>query len=701
MAQYKGFTFDGINSADYGVVITGASTYSAPERAVEMFDIPGRNGALAIDQGRFANIEITYHCAMADRNQATFAQRLSALRNHLCSRYSYVRLTDDYNADEYRLALYKSGLDADLVIDRGGEFDVVFDCKPQRFLTSGESTYQIGEWGQTITETGDIVTYQGDDLTAVKSLTTALEPIQDLHGYDSPWPAGGGKNLIPPFKVTSGSGAGLTMTPNDDGTIRIHGTATNTSSTLISQKTVSITLPAGTYTFYHGISDLYNKIYCQIVTSGYNFFSRYAKDTYTIANEFTITRLDIGVNAADGEAIDVTIKPQLELGSTATSYSPYSNICPIYGRTGQTVTVAGEDLLTDATDWTSGYFISASGEISPDFRYKYTTDLIPIDPSTSYYISYNKTNGTESTAVTIAYYDASGAFLSRAVAIASTYDTGVMSAFVTSVANAHNCRVSLHRQGIDQVLARGITYTREFEDSQGNTLTVYGGEDEIVGGVLTVERTIYNPTGSEANYSAQSNNRIAFVLPNTYRKPDTHTVICSDFGTVVQSGTYCYVTTDMTVDELKAYFANNTVQMVLYYATPQTYQLSANEVETLIGTNHVWSDAGDVTVEYGTDPYTMVNDTQFASKPLIKVTGYGEVGFGDITITITGTAGVVTYIDCDLMECYRMSGGAIVPANQYVTFTGTDFPTIPTGKTRVTSASTISKVEVVPRWWII
>ena len=29
-----------------------------------------------------------------------------------------------------------------------------------------------------------------------RKLTAYIEPLQDLHGYDAPWPAGGGKNLF-------------------------------------------------------------------------------------------------------------------------------------------------------------------------------------------------------------------------------------------------------------------------------------------------------------------------------------------------------------------------------------------------------------------------------------------------------------------------------------------------------------------------
>lgn len=144
MAIFKSLTFDGINSLDYGIYITGEAVYNAPERAVEMVTIPGRNGALAIDQGRFENIEVTYPCGCFADTQADFASKVSAFRNAIASRYSYKRLTDEYNADEYRLGLYKSGLEVSAIsYHRAGEFDITFDCKPQRFLLDGDTPYDF------------------------------------------------------------------------------------------------------------------------------------------------------------------------------------------------------------------------------------------------------------------------------------------------------------------------------------------------------------------------------------------------------------------------------------------------------------------------------------------------------------------------------------------------------------------------------
>ena len=149
-AIFKSLIFDGVDSRDYGVYITGTAVYNAPERDVTMIEIPGRNGAFAKDNGRFQNIEVTYHAGMFGDTGTDFSDGISAFRNELCSRVGYCRLTDDYNPNEYRMAVYKSGLNVDAASLEAGEFDIVFECKPQRFLTSGETAQSITS-GSTIT----------------------------------------------------------------------------------------------------------------------------------------------------------------------------------------------------------------------------------------------------------------------------------------------------------------------------------------------------------------------------------------------------------------------------------------------------------------------------------------------------------------------------------------------------------------------
>lgn len=149
-AIYKELTFDGEQSGDYGLYITGAGTFNAPTRDVEMVTIPGRNGSFAHDRGRFENIEVTYPAGVYGSDESDFADKIADIRAWLCSKKGYVRLTDEYNPNEYRLAVYKSGLEVSPALLKAGEFDLVFECKPQRFLTSGETKTTVTSGG-TIT----------------------------------------------------------------------------------------------------------------------------------------------------------------------------------------------------------------------------------------------------------------------------------------------------------------------------------------------------------------------------------------------------------------------------------------------------------------------------------------------------------------------------------------------------------------------
>lgn len=148
---FHGLTFGGIKSTDYGIYITGQAVYNAPERAVELVSVPGRNGALVIDQGRWENIEVTYPAGCFAADSTNFATAIADFRNAIASQIGYQRLSDDYNPDEYRMALYVSGLDVSPVSNnKAGEFELIFNCKPQRWLTSGEDDIAVTD-GDTLT----------------------------------------------------------------------------------------------------------------------------------------------------------------------------------------------------------------------------------------------------------------------------------------------------------------------------------------------------------------------------------------------------------------------------------------------------------------------------------------------------------------------------------------------------------------------
>lgn len=146
-------TFDGVSSKDFGVYINGNQTYNAPARSREVVNVPGRNGALMLDNGRFDNVDVTYHAFI----YRDFSVNVEGLRNLLLSRTAYKRLEDTYHPEEYRLGIYKGNFAADVVEWlEAGEFDLVFDCKPQRFLVSGEETVEFTSSGSILNETEQI-----------------------------------------------------------------------------------------------------------------------------------------------------------------------------------------------------------------------------------------------------------------------------------------------------------------------------------------------------------------------------------------------------------------------------------------------------------------------------------------------------------------------------------------------------------------
>ena len=195
---FKTLSFNNTSSKTYGVYITGEAVYNAPERDIEMITIPGRNGAIAMDYGRFQNIEVTYPAGIFASSEADFRTAISDFRNFLCSKTTYVKLTDDYNPDEYRMALYKSGLEVDPTMLRAGEFNITFECKPQRFLTSGDTVTTMTASGSisnptnfdskpllVVTGTGTL-TVNGVQITFTASPTTVdCEAMEAYNGTTS------------------------------------------------------------------------------------------------------------------------------------------------------------------------------------------------------------------------------------------------------------------------------------------------------------------------------------------------------------------------------------------------------------------------------------------------------------------------------------------------------------------------------------
>ena len=142
------FTYAGHSSREYGILVDSVTgIWDSPERDFEMIEIPGRNGELTIDNGRWKNVPGSYQCGIGVNFQANF----EAFRAMLASCISYQRLEDSWHPNEYRMAKLESGLQVELIKNGvfGGTFAVPFTVMPQRWLKSGETS-------QTFTSSGSV-----------------------------------------------------------------------------------------------------------------------------------------------------------------------------------------------------------------------------------------------------------------------------------------------------------------------------------------------------------------------------------------------------------------------------------------------------------------------------------------------------------------------------------------------------------------
>lgn len=130
-------TFGGTPLSNFSLYNNGGGTYNAPAKDYSMIAIQGRSGDLLYDNKRFENYDLTYaSCWIADN----FETNIANLRAYLLSRNGYQRLEDTYHPTEFRMAVCKNAMEIDVdMYNKFGSFDLVFNCKPQRFLKSGET----------------------------------------------------------------------------------------------------------------------------------------------------------------------------------------------------------------------------------------------------------------------------------------------------------------------------------------------------------------------------------------------------------------------------------------------------------------------------------------------------------------------------------------------------------------------------------
>ena len=198
-------------------------------------------------------------------------------------------------------------------------------------VTDGEVTNDI-LYSFLPTETtlkADIANFpDGADSVPMLSLIADIDPIQDLHGQDAPYPAGGGKNKLDSTIVTTGK-----YIRGSDGNVI-------TSSDWVCSEEYSEIAPSTEYAIV--------KTSNSSSVAGYALYD--SDKNYIDGSAYTNATRIVFTTPANAKYIRASWRntapnpTMVALSSVADdTYSPYSNICPISGRTEVNTSHSGAD----------------------------------------------------------------------------------------------------------------------------------------------------------------------------------------------------------------------------------------------------------------------------------------------------------------------------------------------------------------------
>lgn len=636
------FTFNGHSCDEFGIYISKKPNINRSQRKFQSASVAGRNGNIYQLQDAWDEVVVTYDIFAGGYEQGDAPSDFTDIMEWLNSADDYARLEDSYDTEHYRMAVFVDATNIEQKWYSTGQAQIKFRCKPQHFLdipdvdVNNLRNYYMGE----------IVSFDGDGQN-LENLTAEIKAVQDLHGYDHPWAGGSGKNLCPyPFQDGSSKTTnGITFTANADGSIKINGTATAVAQFFIKTQ---MSLKAGTYTLSGFPSTMpagantYMRVYSASASFALSDFSRTKTErTRTLSQD--VTDVLIWVSIASGDTINnVTIYPMLELGSTASSFAPYSNICPISGWDEVNVNVRGKNLWTGdsfITKATGNFYIGTGNTLASAY---------PISiPKGTIYFSADWQGVGAGQEIQIFYADGTKErFGTNPIPANSHFERSVtlekdavgIFAYINQAGTLSNVMLT-YEENADYEPYNGQTYTIDLDGTR------YGGTLDVTTGVLTLTHGIKEFDGTESFTlvsDGTTSRRFVITLSGTSANG-----ICSH-GKMISSNTgtwgefRLYSTGNFAVLDGNSYFADATslksyltaqntsgTPLTVCYelATPQVVQLTPTQVKTLVGENNIWVDSGEVDVV--TAP-SIANPTNHVALPIITLTGAGASSLLDL-----------------------------------------------------------------------
>ena len=208
--------------------------------------------------------------------------------------------------------------------------------------------------------------------------------------------------------------------------------------------------------------------------------------------------------------------------------------------------------------------------------------------------------------------------------------------------------------------------------SDGNTYTtalgrtVYGGTLDVVSGELTVTHEIVNlgelswtRNNSEYSYPYFYSQGLANYSYTTDMLCDRYPVVNGGKGNLTTDNTLSFhsssstrivIRNDSYTDATTFKASLSGAQLVYKLKTPQTYQLTPQQVELLTGTNYVWADTGDVYVKYAIMPQSVEDTVGLARKVATNYITEDETG---IKVNNANDTSSYAHIDYTGMEIYQ------------------------------------------------
>ena len=515
-----------------------------------------------------------------------------------------------------------------------------------------------------------VVTIDDGYAAPVKSLVANVEPIQDLHGYDKPWVGGAWKNM---FIENS------TDSPQYVGNYYVNDSNHNYSKSSNNNYNC----------FNVAVSD--NTEYC-ISLQGANLSTR-GQIRYLDSNKDFLSGATVGYNARMGTFTTPLNCAYIEFSISKVSaynelcvnisdssfngqYAPYSNICPISGRTESKVTDSGKNLLNpNDTDY-GNYTITGTGSYTEQ-NDRLCSGYYGCKPNTTYVLSTGKDLGHTNGGIPfggIAFFDIYKNFLSRVYA----NDTWSISA--TSPSNAYFVRAYvLVDSPINPTVTLPITpsvyssFNMQLEEGEatayepynGNTATIdlngtrYGGTVNFKTGKLIIDRVKetfdWSEGGGESVLGAYTRKQFKTtslaVYPPSASKPQLSSVAPYK-ASYNEDSLHFYVsnTNPSTGYNLNMYLPTGTTSAIFdvcyELATPIEIQLTPAELELLDGYNNVWCDSGDVELTYKSGTLAPIWDQITAQ---INSLDASEVGGTNKYIkSISESNGVITAVAGDV-----------------------------------------------------